>query len=150
MPPDGGDGVAPAVERGCSPGVVAGGGELLTRGLDEGDGGGGVGPETDAESGEKCRAEGGGFGLGRAVQRQVQEVGLELQEGVGASHPAVDAEARSSGRRRSAFMASIRSLIWKATPSSVARARSAIEVARVRPNRVPRVPRAPSAERPDR
>ena len=49
-----------------------------------------------------------------------------------------------SGVPRSAFMASIRSATWNATPSSVARARSAIDVARVRPKIVP-APRAPSS-----
>ena len=45
---------------------------------------------------------------------------------------------RSEGTGRSAFIASIRSATWKATPSRVARARSATVVARVRPKMVPR------------
>ena len=70
----------------------------------------GVGPEADAQAGQDRGAQGRRFGLRAAAQGEAQQVGLELEERVGAGHPAVDAEvgqgrgqvgvrSRRSGRR---------------------------------------------------
>ena len=109
---------------------------MATR-LEQFDGHGAIVPESRTPGRPGAAAQGGDFGLGTAADGLAKHVGLELEKRIQLAIPpstlnSVSAEPRSS------WMASIRSAIWKATPSRVARAMSARVVARVSPNSVPR------------
>ena len=121
---DGLDGVLPAAEGGGPPGVVAAGGEGLAAGGSSATAAAGrargrrPGRPAGRRPARSIRPEGCAGGAGRA--------GRPGTGGTGRSGPCRRRRGgRSRGSGRSALMASIRSATWKATPSSVARARSA-------------------------
>src|SRR4051794_10481989 len=80
---DGLDRPLPATPRAGAPGVVALGLEDLAAGLEQVGGGPGGGPEADAQAGQERGAQGGRLDLRAATQGEPEQVGLELQEGVG-------------------------------------------------------------------
>ena len=57
-------------------------------------------PESDREAGRVGRAEGRGLGHHRAHDRNAQDVGLELHEGVIHHHAAVDLQLGQGNARR--------------------------------------------------
>ena len=91
-------------------------------------------PVADREAGEVRRAERGRLGDDRSLDRDAEEVGLELEQQVVGRGAAVDAERVAARSPASAAIASRTSATWKAIDSSVARASSARPVPRVMPD----------------
>ena len=122
---DGLDGVLPAAEGGGAPGGVAAGGEGLAARLEQ-VGGGLRGRARGRRPGRR-----GGPRPGRSIRpagcagaaRPRRSAWNWRNGSERAMPPSTRRSVRGSGR--SAFIASIRSATWKATPSRVARARSA-------------------------
>ena len=122
---DGLDGPAPAAERGGPPGVVAPGRERLAARLEQLGGGWrrrARGRRPARPAGPRPGAVDSACGLRR--RGRPSRSAWNWRNG---SERAMPPSTRRSvsGAGRSALMASIRSATWKATPSSVARARSA-------------------------